>query len=274
MDAKEIARAIPRPWIEWTARIGLAAKGVAYLLVCVFALTYAMGGGRDAKDFRGALNAVESLPFGSAALVALGLGLASYAMWRTLQALTDPENREPAKPRIFKRIGYAISATAHFWLSFAAFKAAYAGSKGSDHDAGAKNASAQALSIPLGQYLIAIAGAGVLAYGLAQAYYGVRQTFWHKLKGEQMSSREDAWTAWSARLGFIARGVVFCTIGWFLLAAALDYNPREVKGMEQSLEFLGRRPFGFWLLTGVALGLGLYGVFMLIQARRRRIKTP
>ena len=74
---------------------------------------------------------------------------------------------------------------------------------------------------------------------------------------------------WLGRAGYAARGVVFLTVGWLLVRAALDHNAAEAGGLEQALDTL-RGPMQF----PVAAGLLLFGLYSLVEARYRSIHDP
>lgn len=67
-----------------------------------------------------------------------------------------------------------------------------------------------------------------------------------------------------------ARGC-FVIIGFFLLQAARQSDPNEVRGLDGALQSLAQQPYGPWLLGIVALGLLAYGIHAGVQARYRRI---
>jgi hypothetical protein len=62
---------------------------------------------------------------------------------------------------------------------------------------------------------------------------------------------------------------VFAIIGWFVLQAGLSSEAADAGGMEQALGSLSGG-----LLSAVALGLILFGLFSLVEARYRRINNP
>jgi Domain of Unknown Function (DUF1206) len=73
------------------------------------------------------------------------------------------------------------------------------------------------------------------------------------------------------RLGYGALGAVFTIIGFFMIVAAVQFNPREAKGLDTALSELLHLPFGPLLLGIVALGLIAYGVYSFVEARYRRL---
>jgi hypothetical protein len=83
---QEAKRQAQRPWVGWPGRLGLAAMGVSYGIVAVFALELALGVGGKATDRQGALHAVAGHPVGKLLLIILAIGFAGYAAWRIAQA--------------------------------------------------------------------------------------------------------------------------------------------------------------------------------------------
>ena len=66
--------------------------------------------------------------------------------------------------------------------------------------------------------------------------------------------------------GHLARAVVFALMGYFLVKAAIDYNPDEAIGLDGALAKLGDSSYGPVLLGAVAVGPA--GVRALLDARR------
>jgi hypothetical protein len=62
-------------------------------------------------------------------------------------------------------------------------------------------------------------------------------------------------------------------IGWFIMHAAITYDPSEAGGMAQALRSLQDAAYGPWLLVIVALGLAAYGVFSVLMTRYRQIQV-
>ncbi|HEX8151415.1 MAG TPA: DUF1206 domain-containing protein, partial [Pyrinomonadaceae bacterium] len=75
----------------------------------------------------------------------------------------------------------------------------------------------------------------------------------------------------AGQVGLTARGVVFGIIGAFLIQAALHARAHEARGLGGALLALEQSPYGPWLLGAVALGLVIYGLYMFVEARYRRM---
>jgi hypothetical protein len=79
---------------------------------------------------------------------------------------------------------------------------------------------------------------------------------------------------WIGRLGLVglsARGVAFGIIAWFLAKAAYEYDAKEAVSLGGALAKLASATAGDALLGVVAVGLLVFGVFCLAQARYRDV---
>jgi uncharacterized protein DUF1206 len=63
---------------------------------------------------------------------------------------------------------------------------------------------------------------------------------------------------------------VLAVVGWFLLKAAIEFNPSVPVGIGAALSKLANSDYGPWLLGATATGLIVFGVFDLFQARYHR----
>src|SRR5688572_16529006 len=88
----EVRRAVrgANGWIEAAGRAGLVAHGIVYGLIGALALRTAFGPGRGRMGRKESLAAIADEPFGEALLVAVGVGLLGYALWRAIEVVMDP----------------------------------------------------------------------------------------------------------------------------------------------------------------------------------------
>jgi hypothetical protein len=257
-------------WIERGARFGLATKGFSYILVAVIALRVAAEGGGETEDREGALRTLADEPFGWALLALVALGFASYAMWQLVRALFDRDNEGDDPIGIGKRLGQAGKAVLYGALAVitASFLFDSGGSGGGQTE---DKATAVVLDWPGGRWIVGVAGLAVIGAGVFNTYRALSGSFRDQLREEQMSGAERPWYTTFGVLGHLARAVVFGMIGVFLIRAAYQYDPDEALGLDGALQKLVDETYGPFLLGAVALGLGAYGLFCLVQAKYREV---
>lgn len=262
-----------RPWIAPLARAGYTAKGIVYVLVGLLAAQAAMSAtsASSATDSGGAFSVILAQPAGRVVLGLVAVGLLGYALWRAVSAIADTENQGHDGKGMVRRVGYGISALLHLSLAMEAFRLVRGSASGSGGDAGAEHWTARALDLPLGQWLVGIAGAITIGYGLYQVKRGFDGYIQKRLDLGGLDASAARWAVRFGRFGTAARGVVFALIGWFLIQAARAANAAEAGGLGEALRSLEQRSYGRWLLGAVALGLVAYGLFQFVNARYRRI---
>lgn len=260
------------PWMERLARFGYATKGMVYIVVGALATLAAVGLGGKATDVRGAFSEIESKPFGKVALATVAFGLIGYVLWRWVQAIADADHKGTKPKGIALRIGYFFSGAVYAGLAYSAAKILFDVDEANESSSETQeNWIARVMGIPFGRTLVIIAGGCVIGFGLYQIYKGLKAKFRKRLKLGKMSETKETWATWSGRIGYTARGVVFCIIGFFVIQAALNFNPDEAKGLDEALQTLAENYYGAWALGVVAVGLIAYGFYMLVEARYRRI---
>jgi hypothetical protein len=270
LHAKDAARRA-QPWMERLARLGYATEGAVYALIGVLAAGAAFGPGGRATGQRGAFELVAESPFGSVVLGLIAVGFLGYALWRSVQAIADPDREGTDVKALGKRVGYGTSALVYTGLAFSA--AGLILGRASDGGRSPDDWTALLLSWPLGQVLVVGVGAAMIGVGIHELYQAYKAEFLDYLKLGEMGEKVRKWTERWGRFGIAARGIVFGIVGAFLIRAALQYDPQEARGLGGALQTLAQQPLGPWLLGAVALGLVAFGLFMLSVARYRRIPT-
>ncbi|HVF51607.1 MAG TPA: DUF1206 domain-containing protein [Pyrinomonadaceae bacterium] len=257
-------------WVERLARFGYATKGLVYIVVGVLATLTAMGSGERPKDTYGALHSIALQPFGEIMIGVVAFGLIGYVLWRWVQAIADTDDKGNDLKGLSIRVGYGFSGLAYAALALTAAQILFH-TRGDDRGDARKDWTAWLMSWPYGRWVVGLAGLGVVAFGLYQIYKGYKAKFRKRLKLGEMGEAENKWGTLIGRVGYAARGIVFCIVGFFLIQAALHYNASEVQGLDGALQSLARQSFGPWILGAVALGLVAYGLYMFVEARHRDI---
>ena len=269
--ADEVAEKVGKhPWVERLARFGYAAKGVVYIVVGALATLAALGMGGETTGTQGAMRSIARQPFGRVMLGVVAFGLVAYVIWRWVQAITDADDKGTDAKGIALRLGYTGSGLVYAGLALSAARIVF-GAEEDGQPSAAESWTERVMEFPYGNWLVVLAGLSVIGFGLYQCYKGYTAKFRKRLKTGEMSEGSILWATRSGRFGFIARGIVFCIVGTFLIVAAWHYDSTEVKGLDGALQLLTRQSYGKWLLGLVALGLVAYGLYMLVEARYRRI---
>ena len=265
------ARSTPagRPWIDRIARFGFAARALVYILIGSLAAGAAAGIGGRTTDTHGAIRTVGAQRFGTVLLCVLGLGLASYAGWRLLQAVLDLEDKGRDLKGLAVRASYAASGFVHAGLALSAASLAIGLRQGRSDPV--RTWAGHLLSAPYGRWVVGALGVAVIGAGGYQFYKAYAAKFEDHLRTSQMSDTARCWARRIGRAGLTARGVTFAVIGWFLVRAAMNVDPSEARGLAGALRTLAQQDYGRWLLGLVAVGLTAYGLLSLVNARYRRI---
>ncbi|HEY9771213.1 MAG TPA: DUF1206 domain-containing protein [Coleofasciculaceae cyanobacterium] len=258
--------------METLARFGYVAKGFVYAAIGILALlaAFSVNGGKT-TDTTGALNAIARQPFGKILLILIAIGLVGYVIWRLIEAIKDPENKGSGAKGIFARLGYLLSGLAYIGVAANAASLAFGSSSGGGGNS-KQDWTAMVMQQPFGRWLVGLAGAVVVGIGCYRIYEAYKTKFRKKLNLKELSNQQQKWLVNISRFGIAARGVVFIMIGFFVLQAAKNYDPSQVKGLDGALLTLTQQPSGQILLALMALGLIAYAIYLMLQARYSRIK--
>ena len=248
------------------ARAGLVARGVVYGIIGILALKLALGDGGKATDQEGALQTIAHQSFGKALLVLVAIGLGGYALWRLVRAAVGhgAEQRDSG----FDRISALDSGIAYGLLCAAAIGILTSSGGGSGST---KETTAGVLGWTGGTVLVGIAGAVLIGVAVYQAYKGLARKFLEDANTGEMSEGVEKGYATLGVFGHVARAVIFALVGYGLLKAALDYNPKQAVGLDGALRELAHASYGPALLGLVAAGLIGFGLYSIVDARYRKV---
>jgi hypothetical protein len=250
------------------ARAGLSARGVLYILIGWIAILVALGHTSQQADQQGALQMLAGKPYGVVSLWLLGIGFAGYALWRLSEAafgVTGDGNG--AGPRL-KSLARALIYAGFAYLTIKVISGAQGNGSQTKKQ---QDMTATVMHHTGGRWLVAIVGLIIVIAGLVLVFEGIRAKFMKYLQLSQLSPRMRRLVKWLGVTGTAARGVVFALAGVLVIEAAVTYQASKAGGIDKALLTLRGQPFGEFLLILAALGLIIFGIYGLCEARWRRV---
>jgi len=267
-DSHRQARRTARsPWLGYLGRAGLAAQGVCFGIIGGLAIALAVGAGGMATDPQGALNAVARQGWGALVLGLLCIGFAGYALWRFSQALFDRGGMGGDLGGLFRRSIQLVQGLFYTVLTLAAVKTLLGARPQANNE---RSAAAGVLGWPAGRELVGLAAGILLISGVVTVYWALSGRFKESLTTEEMDQGTERLVTGLGVLGLCSLAVVLGVVGWFLLKAAIEFDPNAPVGIGGALSKLANTTYGPWLLGVTAAGLIVFAVFDLFQARYHR----
>jgi hypothetical protein len=259
-------RASDSPVAHFLARAGLTARGVIYILVGWVAVLVALGQSSREADQQGALQLLAGKSYGLVSLWLLGIGFAAYALWRLSEAAFGVTGEPPgAGPRL-KSLARSVIYAGFAYLTFEVISGTARSQSRRQQDM-----TATAMQHPAGRWLVGIVGLVVVACGLVLVLEGARKKFMKYLRTAQMRARTRRVLRLLGMTGTIARGLVFALAGVLVIDATITHKASESGGIDKALLTLRDQPFGEFLMLAAALGLVVFGIYGLCEARWRKV---
>jgi len=122
--------------------------------------------------------------------------------------------------------------------------------------------------------LIGVIGVVAIGAGLYHVVKGLKRDVTPDVDMSALSTRRAQWTRRLGSIGEIGRGIAIGLIGFFLLRAAMTYDPAQATGLDGALRRLALHSWGVFLVVVVSLGLVAYGLFCLLTFSRQRLQAP
>jgi hypothetical protein len=258
-------RAAGSPVLHALARTGLAVRGLLYVIIGVLAIRIAVGRPRQQADQDGALRTLAGTSLGSVLLWLVVAGFAGLALWQLAGAIYGLPGANGRKP--VKRLAALGRALLYVVSAYVTLKYALGAGAPQSGNQQPVDLTAAALRHPGGQLLVIIIGAALTAGGGWLAWRAWRRDFLDDLQTGRMRARTRRTVERLGLAGETARGIIFVTVGIFLITAAVRSQPSQAKGIDSALRVLAATPAGPWLLAVVAIGLVMFGLYSCCQAR-------
>ncbi|GAA3951922.1 DUF1206 domain-containing protein [Actinomadura viridis] len=263
-------RTAGHPWFHLLSRVGLAARGVIYLVVGWLAVQIVLGNGGHEADQRGALETVVANPGGIVAVWLVAAGFAGLVLWQFAEARYG--RPVPGGHKAHNR-AFAFGRGLIYLVGFAGTLGFAIGVGGKSGDQQSQAFTARAMAEPGGRWLVLAVGAGFMAVGTVAIVNAVRRAFLEEFDTARMPAAARRAVVPLGVVGNCARGLVLGGVGVFLGYAAVDFDPRKAKGLDGTLREFAATPAGPWLLAAVAGGLAVFGIYAFFEARWRKVEA-
>lgn len=246
--------------LDVIARIGMAARGTVYVIIGYLVFN----AGRHAHEGQtGAFAALAEVPLGWILLIVVTAGLFAYAVYRLATALFDTDRNGSDLTGIANRIGHAGVAATYFVFSYLAAEIALGlrNVRREDGNVTSRLLAERLLDLPLGPILLGLVGTGFLV--------SMALNIKNAIKGNHMkfcAANAPRFVTFTGRLGMFTQAAIAGMIGWSMLRAAWFESSGQALGMGGAIEGIRSQAL---LYNAIAIGLMLFGVFSLMQARWR-----
>ncbi|WP_339875654.1 DUF1206 domain-containing protein [uncultured Algoriphagus sp.] len=255
---------------ENIARFGIATKGFVYTLMGALTFMAAIGSGGSKSGTSDALKFLQNNMVGTILLGITAAGLVAYVFWRFYQAIKDPDNEGNDLKGIGNRLGFFSSGVFYGLLAFSAFEILLGSGSGSGD--GQESIIASTLNKPFGQVIVLIIATIFLGRAIFQMVIAYTNMYKKKIKAQNIEPRVQKLMVTLGKIGHTSRGIVIGVVAFLTYRAAFSYSSDEAGGTKDAFSFL-QDEFGTLVLSLVALGLAMYGIFLIINARYRDMKS-
>lgn len=265
-DAAELAdhHARHSRGLEWAVRTGLVAYALVHLLIAYVALRLAFGQSSTGATGKGALEQLAGDTPGQLTLAAMAVGFVALVAWQVIAGLVGYRDRTGLS-RHLQRVGAAARVVTYAYFAFECSKIALDGRSGGGGST--SSTTAWVLSLPFGTVLVLGAGVVLACIGVGLAVFGWQAGFLGQLDEQARHQQRRTPIVVLGSIGYVVKGLTFAGIGGLLGWAALEHQPGATGGLDQSLQELLGHSLGGPALVVVGLGIGCFGVFLLVRAR-------
>ncbi|CAN5410868.1 DUF1206 domain-containing protein [soil metagenome] len=254
--------------------LGFFTKGMVYLMVGILSFIAAFNWGGRISSSTNVVGYLMELSLGKILVGTTSLGLIAYSLWRFYQIiLVQKDDSEEKIKRGFKMLRYLYSGLFYLTIAYSFAKPLINAWRGTGEDPNAdqngdeRAAMWELLNHEWGKALLWALALLIAGQALQQFYISYKASFMQKIDNYPQVKNEYDFIRKAGRFGYMARGVVFGILCFFVVTVILSHNANAYKGTRGALEYLLSFTYGSFLLGLVALGLCGYGIFHIMVAR-------
>ncbi len=263
-----------KPWLDQVVRLGWLSRGIVYVVVGVTTLSVAGQSAptEDEASPSGALGRIASAPAGRVLLAVLLVGMVLYIAFQVLSLVLVRGN---GLDRWWRRAGHVVAASAYSMFAWSAAAVVFSGD-GSSGSSLIEVVSRSVLRNTVGRWLLGVAGAvtiGVAGYFVVR--HVIQRSFVDGLTAVDQAPGDNDGPRGAMVIGgvvgWLGRSSVIALIGYFVIRAAVTFDPDEARGFDRALRRTAGSTLGSSLVFACGVGLVSYGVFCVASHRHRTI---
>lgn len=273
-------RLVDNAWVARGLRIGMGARGAAYLVLAYLVARIAFGalghgGTNKPASGPGIAQALAAQDGGRSVLALLAVGLALYALFSAVDALIHHDGESPAAKRWGDRALSAWGAVVYGAFSAYAFATVRSGASRGDSSEQSRRQhsrwSSEVLRWPGGRVYIGLIAAVLFVIAGFLISRAIRRSFSSRLDRDAMGARTWRFAMVCGTVGCAGRAGIFGLAGGFVMRAAIEDDPHDGQGVDGALRLFAADRAGAYALGMLAAALAGYALYLLVEARFRRI---
>lgn len=267
-------------WGDRALRVGLASRGVVFVLFGYLVARVALGaltptGESKPASIPGVPQALAAQTGGRFVLFVLAIGMQLYALFSLLDAVLHHNDETPWAKRWGDRLlsawGFVMYTGLAIYSAYTAVSTSGGTTTSAQDSAQKRQLSARVLRWPLGWLWLGLLGAVLLVFALFLVARALRRTFRPRLDRTRMSGKAWILANILGTVGYLGRAGLFAVVGGSIMSAAVTDDPAHGQGVNGSLRVLARTSPGPALLWALAAALVVYGAYMFVEMRYRRV---
>lgn len=264
-----------RPWkrllaqgADRGARLGLVGRAAFYLLLAgIVAAVAATGHGVGKQpDANGVLSLVASSVPGEVAISLVVVGFAAFGVERLVAAWRDHHGP------LWKRVTTGLQGA--FYLALAYVPASFLfGRRQAGSQQAQSHTTARLLGMPGGRVVVVLLGVVVVGICAWQVRTALTDDFEDGLRLNRAPRWVRRLVDLAGTTGIASRAMVFLPIGVFLIVSGVQDLPGQSKGLDVEALQLARHAWGRAVLALMAVGLLVFAVYTMLEARYRDVRS-
>lgn len=255
-------------WMELLARFGYIANGLLHGLfgLAIIAVSF---GSTGELDQVGILQPLSHVLLGKVFLSILFVCFLSLGLWKVVQLIAI--NNSKVKRSALQKIEESCKAIIYIVLGISIGVYVFSATPTTGSTTENIHLVGTLISQPFGAVGIALVAVIMLIVGATLVFRGVTRRFLRSID-EPTQKALRGFTVVAGAIGYIAKGLVFLSLGVVLFVALFAHDPSKGGGLDSAFHAFGALPFGTFILFLIGLGFMFYAFYSLARAKFAHLK--